>query len=60
MLPCNSWARVCFFAVIPNSVPPLTVASLPMSMQLRPQTCPTPVIIVAPGGTPSYIPSRAK
>ncbi len=49
----NSWARVWRLVVMPNIVPPFTVASLTISMQARPQTWPTPVIIVAPGGTPS-------
>jgi hypothetical protein len=55
----NSWARVWRLVVMPNIVPPLTVASLTSSMHQRPQTFPTPVIMVAPGGTPSYMSAPA-
>ena len=49
----NNCARTWRLVVMPNMVPPFTVGSLTINMQARPQTWPTPVMMVAPGGTPS-------
>ena len=55
-------ARRTFFAVMGKKAPALTVASLAMIMQSRPETRPSPVTTPAPGAPPysPYIPYAAQ